>query len=203
MPLHDSDGTDITDLLDAWHQGNEAALQELMPLVYRQLHQLAQRAMAGERRNHTLQPTALLHEAYLRLAASQPQWQDRKHFFAVMARTMRRVLVDHARRFRTEKRGGGLTIALTQEPAAPAGESVVELLALDRALTDLGNADARKARVVELRFFAGLDVRDTAELLGVSKATVVLDTQLARTWLFARMTHPPEASQPHPRGTAG
>jgi RNA polymerase sigma-70 factor, ECF subfamily len=183
---------DVTSLLLAWREGDAKALERLMPLVYGELRRLAARSMAGERNDHTLQPTALVHEAFLRLAGGRPpHWQDRLHFFAVAAQLMRRLLVDHARGRRRTKRGSGarlLPLEAALGVGGPDGGSPADLLALDEALTDLAAFDPRKARVVELRFFGGLTIEETAEFLGVSTATVILEARLARAWLFQRMT---------------
>jgi len=181
-------GHDVTRLLDRWRRGDEAAAGELMPVVYAELHRLAEGAMRGERGDHTLQATALVHEAYLRLAAgATPDWRDRRHFYAVAARTMRRVLVDHARRLGAARRGGGVApVSLGEDDAAEAPPPV-DLLDLDEALDALARHDARKAQVVELRYFGGLTAAETAELLAVSEPTVRLDSRLARAWLLARL----------------
>lgn len=183
---------DVTSLLLAWREGDAEALAQLMPLVYSELRRLAARSMAGERNDHTLQPTALVHEAFLRLAGGgPPRWQDRLHFFAVAAQLMRRLLVDHARGRRRAKRGSGarlLPLEAALGVGGPDRKSPADLLALDEALTDLAAFDPRKARVVELRFFGGLTIEETAEILGVSTATVILEARLARAWLFRRMT---------------
>lgn len=180
-------GSEITGLLERWSRGDRDALAQLMPMVYAQLHGLASRTMRGERRDHTLQATALVHEAFLRLAGmSPPYWCDRRHFYAVAARLMRRTLVDHARSAGAGRRGGGWHKVTLGDPAE-SRESPVDLLALDEALDELAKLDARKARVVELRFFSGLSVAETAEVLAVSKPTVVLDTRLARAWLYSRL----------------
>ncbi len=186
---------EVTSLLARWNDGDEEAVRELIPMVYRELHRLADGAMRGERRGHTLQATALVHEAYLRLARSPAQaWKDRVHFFAVAARMMRRILVDHARRIGAVRRGGGVArvvpVRAADEPRqAPPSD---DLLALDEALTALAAFDPRKARVVELRYFAGLSAAETASALAVSEPTVLLDTRLARAWLHQRL-HPREA----------
>lgn len=182
-----ADSVPVTGLLSRWEEGDPEALAELMPAVYHQLHRLARRAMSGERRDHTLQATALVHEAFLRLSeGSIPEWRDRCHFYAVAARLMRRILVDHARSLHAERRGGRWYRVTLGDLA---GESLpqAELLALDEALDELARLDARKAQVIELRFFAGLDVAETAQILGVSKPTVILDTRLARAWLYDRI----------------
>ncbi|MEM9596028.1 MAG: ECF-type sigma factor [Acidobacteriota bacterium] len=179
---------DVTELLRRWRSGERNALVALMPKVYRELHRLAVGAMRGERPDHTLQATALVNEAYLRFLGSQPpNWRDRTHFFAVTARMMRRILVDHARALTADRRGGGapkepLDAALGT-PCAPEEE----LLALDEALRVLADLRPRQAQVLELRFFAGLSLEETAEALGVSRPTVVLDTRLGRAWLVARL----------------
>lgn len=178
--------SEITGLLERWSSGDRGALEQLMPMVYAHLHRLANRAMHGERRDHTLQATALVHEAFLRLADKSPSWNDRRHFYAVAARVMRRTLVDHARTLGAERRGGGWHKVTLGDPGG-SRESPVDLLALDEALDELAKLDARKARVVELRFLAGLTVEETAEILAVSKPTVVLDTRLARAWLYTRL----------------
>ena len=175
----------MTGLLARWSGGDREAAGELMPLVYSELHRLATRALAGERQDHTLQPTALVHEAYLRLAGGrQPDWSDRAHFFAVAVRLMRRILVDHARGLAAARRGGGAAKVPLVDAEAPAGAPPVELLALDEALDALEAVDPRKAQVVELRFFGGLTAAETAEVLAVSVPTVLLDTRLARAWLY-------------------
>jgi RNA polymerase sigma factor (TIGR02999 family) len=176
-------------LLARWSGGDGDAVRDLVPVVYRELHRLAAGAMRGERRDHTLQPTALVNEAYLRLARQPaPAWRDRAHFFAVAARMMRRILVDHARRSRAGRRGGDrlrVTLDGRKEPGVP--PPATDLLALDQALAALAAVDARKAKVVELRFFAGLSAAETAAALAVSVPTVLLDSRLARAWLYDRL----------------
>jgi RNA polymerase sigma factor (TIGR02999 family) len=179
---------DVTGLLARWNGGDREALGELMPVVYSELHRLAARALAGERRDHTLQPTALVHEAYLRLAGGRhPDWSDRAHFFAVAVRLMRRILVDHARGLAAARRGGGAVKVPLADSEAPVAAPPVELLALDEALDALAAVDPRKAQVVELRFFGGLTAAETAEILAVSVPTVLLDTRFARAWLYAHL----------------
>lgn len=183
---------EVTRLLAEWRTGELGAGDRLVPLVYRHLRRLAARCMAGERSDHTLEPTALVHEAYLRLAGtSQPSWRDRRHFFAVASRMMRRILVDHARARQTGKRGGGtvrVPLADTPAPTTDVGEGqLADLLALDEALRSLARLDGRKARVVELRYFGGLTVEETADVLEVSAPTVALDSRMARAWLLARI----------------
>jgi RNA polymerase sigma-70 factor (ECF subfamily) len=179
---------EVTRLLGAWREGEPGAGDRLIPLVYPDLRRLAARCMAGERRDHTLEPTALVHEAYLRLVGDgQPRWRDRLHFFAVASRTMRRVLVDHARARRTAKRGGG-AVRIPLDGAQGAVQAPPEtLLEVDRALDELAALDPRKARVIELRHFGGLTMEETAAVLGVSAATVALDGRMARAWLVSRV----------------
>jgi RNA polymerase sigma factor (TIGR02999 family) len=175
---------DITHLLLAWNGGDDQALARLMPLVHRELHRLAHRHMAGERPGHQLQTTALVNEAYLRLVdSSRVRWQNRAHFFAVSAQLMRRILVDSARARNRLKRGGDVVQVSIDEAAGITVESVVDLVALDDGLTALAAFDERKSRVVELRFFGGLTVDETAEVLEVSSMTVMRDWEFARAWL--------------------
>jgi len=178
---------DVTGLLRRWQSGDTAALQELLPGVYDHLHRLAVAAMRGERCDHTLQATALVNEAYLRLQRSAPpEWRDRVHFFVVTARIMRRILVDHARAVAAARRGGGAPSTSLHQVAREVPPQV-DLLALDQALSALAELRPRQTRVLELRFFAGLSVAEVAEALHVSSQTVVLDTRLGRAWLYARM----------------
>jgi RNA polymerase sigma factor (TIGR02999 family) len=192
---------DLTGLLLSWREGDEEALSRLIPLVYDQLRRLAARALAGEREGHTLEPTALVHEAYLRLAAGEmPRWNDRLHFFAVASQVMRHLLVDHARGRHRAKRGHGarrLPLAAAVEISVPVDGFEPDLLALDEALTALSTFDARKARVIELRYFGGLTIEEAAQVLGVSTATVILDARLARAWLFARLQREDVPRAPH------
>ncbi len=179
----------MTQLLQAWGDGDKDALDRLVPLVYDELRRAARRYMAGENPNHTLQTTALVNEAYLRLVDQKgTRWQNRAHFFAIAARVMRRILVDHARRRKYAKRGGALTIQLSQrEMEAVAEEKDFDLIKLDEALQELSNIDPRRSRVVELRFFGGLDIKETAEALKVSPATVLRDWNMAKAWLYRYM----------------
>ena len=179
---------DITQLLHDWRAGDASALERLTPLVYDDLRRIARRHLAGERPGSTLQPTALVHEAWLRLARHERvAWQDRAHFLAVGALTIRRLLVEQARRRKAQKRGGGaVTVTLSAAAGEPAGPEL-DLIALDDALTRLGELSPRQARVVELRFFGGLTVQETARVVGVSPATVKLDWQMARAWLYAAL----------------
>jgi RNA polymerase sigma factor (TIGR02999 family) len=174
---------EITQLLQAWSQGDPGALDQLVPLVYDDLHRLAQRYMAHERPHHTLQATALVHEVYLRLLDSaQPSWQDRAHFLAICARTMRRILVDWGRTHQAQKRGGNVSSLCLEEAIAVVG-SLGDLVAVDDALTALAALDSRKSQIVELRFFGGLSTRETAEVLKISDDTVQRDWKLAKSWL--------------------
>jgi RNA polymerase sigma factor (TIGR02999 family) len=173
----------ITELLLAWREGKPDALEALTPLVYAELRRLAHRYMAGERVGHTLQSTALVNEAYLRLVdSSRVQWQNRAHFFAVSAQLMRRILVDFARSRQYAKRGGNAPV-LSLDEVPVISEECAQLAELDDALTALSAVDPRKAQVVELRFFGGLSVEETAEVLKVSKETVMRDWRLAKSWL--------------------
>jgi RNA polymerase sigma factor (TIGR02999 family) len=177
-----------TSLLLAWARGDQSALDQLMPLVEDELRQLARRHMARERVGHTLQATALVNEAYLRLIeVNQVQWQNRAHFFAMASRVMRRILVDAARAHRYQKRGGGAERVSLDEALVVSPEPRQELIALDDALNALAAFDARKSQVVEMRFFAGLSVEETAEALHVSADTVMRDWRLARVWLLREL----------------
>jgi RNA polymerase sigma factor (TIGR02999 family) len=179
---------EITQLLVAWGDGDEAALEQLTPLVYQQLHRLAHHYLSHERPGHTLQTSALVNEAYLRLIDwKNVQWQNRAHFFGVSAQLMRRILVDFARSRRYEKRGGGNAPLALDEVVLISGEKGADLVALDEALVSLAKLDARQSRVVELRFFGGLTVEETAEVLKVSEATVRRDWSIARAWLRREM----------------
>jgi RNA polymerase sigma factor (TIGR02999 family) len=175
---------EVTQLLRAWSEGDENALDKLVPLVYGELHRLARRYMAQERPGQTLQVTALVNEAYLRLVDSQQaDWQNRAHFFAVCSQMMRRILVDRARSRRAQKRGIGETPLELDEALLVAEGRSADLVALDDALNCLAALDPRKGQVVELRFFGGLSVEETAEVLKVSKETVMRDWKLAKSWL--------------------
>ena len=180
---------EVTQLLRAWTTGDDGALEKLTPLVYEQLHRVAQRYMAGERSGHILQTTALVNEVYLRLVdCERVNWQDRAHFFAVSAQLMRRILIDFARSSGYQKRGGG-ALHLSLDEAPPVGhEPDTNLLALDDALKALATVDERKSKVVELRFFGGLSIEETAEVLRVSTETVVRDWKLAKVWLLREMS---------------
>ncbi len=184
------EANEITQLLLAWGAGEQEALQKLAPLVYAELHNLARRYMAGERVGHTLQTTALVNEAYLRLVdTSRVQWQNRAHFFAVSAQLMRRILVDFARSRNYAKRGGAARLVSLDEAPPIALEPGAELIALDDALVALSAFDPRKAKVVELRFFGGLTEDEVAEVLKVSSDTVTRDWRLAKVWLRRELLH--------------
>jgi RNA polymerase sigma factor (TIGR02999 family) len=179
---------EVTKLLLAWSGGDAMALEQLLPIVYRELHRMARRYMAGERPDHTLQASALVNEAYLKLAdVRQMQWQNRAHFFGVSAELMRRILVDFGRRRHYLKRGGGVRPVTLNEDLLMSGAQTTNLVALDDALKALAAVDSRKVRVVELRFFAGLTVDETAEVLKVSPDTVVRDWRLAKVWLHREL----------------
>jgi RNA polymerase sigma-70 factor, ECF subfamily len=181
-------GHEITELLQAWREGDERALEKLTPEVYRELHNAARRCMAREREGHTLQTTALINELYLRLSdLREVDWQSRAHFFALCARQMRRILTDMARNRRSEKRGGGVFALALDEAPEIASSSHSDVIAVDDALKALALIDERKSRVVELRFFGGLSVEETAEVLKVSPDTVARDWRLAKAWLLREM----------------
>jgi RNA polymerase sigma factor (TIGR02999 family) len=175
----------LTEWLVAWSGGDESALERLVPVVHAELRRLARREMRRERDGHTLQTTALVNEAYLRLIdLGGVTWKDRAHFFAMSARLMRRILVDHARARRYQKRGGGAQVVPFDEELTAVNEPRADLVALDDALTALASLDPRKGQVVELRFFGGLSVEETAASLGVSEGTVLRDWRLAKAWLL-------------------
>ena len=177
----------VVELLRAWSDGDTSALERLTPIVYDELHRLARRYMRGERPGHSLQTTALVNEAYMRLVDyTRMQWQDRAHFFAVSAQVMRRILVEHARRHNL-KRGGGVPHVSLDEAALVGGDRAANLVALDDALHMLAQIDPRKAQVVEMRFFGGLNVDETAGVLKVSPATVMRDWSTAKAWLYREL----------------
>jgi RNA polymerase sigma-70 factor (ECF subfamily) len=180
----------ITRLLLEWSAGSELALEQLTPLVYTELRKLAASYLGHERPGHTLQPTALVHEAYLRLVDQDHQnWESRSHFFGVAAHLMRLILVDWARKGRAGKRGGGAQqVPLEDVAAAASAQRPEELIALDDALTQLGAVDARKAKVIELRYFGGMTVEEVARSLSISTATVERETRFAQLWLCRQMT---------------
>src|SRR5215831_1525157 len=179
----------VTHLLKAWGNGEQKALDQLIPLVYTELHRLAHRYMDRERNAHTLQPTALVHEAYERLIDLQDvSWQNRAHFFAVSAQLMRRILVDYARSRRYSKRGGQWRQIPLNEAVAVFRDRRTDIVALDDALRALADIDSRKSRVVEMRFFGGLTIKEVAEVLNVSQETVLRDWRLARVWLLRELS---------------
>lgn len=178
----------ITELLRAWRSGQGTALDRLVPLVYDELRRLASRAMGGERTDHTLQTTALIHEAYLRLLGAEVEWADRVHFYAVAAQTMRRILVDYARAGARDKRGGDAIRIPLEEDLAAAAARPPDVIALDEALERLSTLDQRKARAVELHYFGGLTYDEVAHVLGISPATVDRELRMAKAWLYRELT---------------
>jgi RNA polymerase sigma-70 factor, ECF subfamily len=180
---------EVTKLLKDWSGGDQAALEKLMPLVYDELHRLAHQHMQREKPEHMLQTTALVNEAYLRLVdQSQARFENRAHFFSIAARLMRRILVDEARRWNSEKRGGAMIQVPLDEAANASQEEAANVMALDDALTVLAKKDARQSEIVELRFFGGLSIEETAEVLRVSPGTVMRDWTFARAWLRNEMS---------------
>ncbi|MDQ3711552.1 MAG: sigma-70 family RNA polymerase sigma factor [Acidobacteriota bacterium] len=180
----------ITQLLKEWSDGNRASLDELMPLVYEELRRQASRFLRKERSAHTLQPTALINEAYLKLIDQRDvRWQNRAHFYAIAAQAMRRILVDYAKTRNREKRGGSAeNLPLNAAFQISSPEKGVDLIALDEALSRLAKFDARQARIVELRYFSGMSIDETADILGVSNATVRCDWNMAKAWLLQEIT---------------
>ena len=179
----------VTQLLVRWRDGDREALEALMPLVYDELRRLAHHYLRQERSDHTLQSTALVHEAYLRLAGQNPpQWQNRAHFFGIAAHIMRQILVEYARGRSAAKRGGSACRLTLDEAVALPRQIDVDVVELDKALTGLAELDAQQSRIVELRYFAGLTIEDTSEVLGISPATVKRDWVTARAWLYRAMT---------------
>jgi RNA polymerase sigma factor (TIGR02999 family) len=180
---------EVTRLLLAWSTGDRAALDKLVPLVHDELHRLAHHYMKQERTGHTLQTTALVNEAYVRLIDQRSvQWQNRAHFFAIAAQGMRRILVDYARARRYAKRGGEARQVTLDESAIVSRQRGAELVALDEALTDLAACDSRKSQIVELRFFGGLNIEETAEVMGLSASTVQREWRSAKAWLYQAIT---------------
>jgi RNA polymerase sigma factor (TIGR02999 family) len=175
----------VTELLRKWRVGDQAALDLLMPLVYQELRRVAHNYLQRERPDHTLQSTAVVHEAYLRLVEGAVEFQNREHFFAVAAQLMREILVDYARRHRSRKRDGGYKLALDEALKLPSKE--VDLVDLDDALKELARMDARQGRIIELRFFGGLSIEETAEVLSLSAATVERSWASERAWLYRQM----------------
>lgn len=181
----------LTQMLKKWSSGDTRVLDELMPFVYEELRRQAARYLRKERSNHTLQTTALIHEAYLKLIDQKNvEWQNRSHFFAIAAQAMRRILVDYARERNREKRGGAAeNLPIEEAQFVISKEKSIDLVALDEALTRLAEFDERQARIVELKFFSGLDTDETAEVLGVSNATVRRDWNMAKAWLYQQITN--------------
>lgn len=178
----------LTDLLSDWQRGDQTALNKLTPLVYDELRRIAHRYVQRERNGHTLETTALVNEAYLRLAGQKKiEWQNRAHFFAVTAQVMRHILIDHARRRNYAKHGGDVRRVPLEEAQVMSHERASELVALDEALDELAKLDVRKSRVVELRYFGGLDLEETADVLEISVMTVRRDWRVAKAWLFRRI----------------
>jgi RNA polymerase sigma-70 factor (ECF subfamily) len=193
-PEPSSERAAVTQLLIDWKSGKKEALDLLVPLVYRELRRLADRYLQDERAAATLQPTALVHEAYLRLVSQDlPDWESRGHFFGVAAHLMRQVLVDHARRRRRAKRGGAAEIVSIEDTVSFAPERGRDIEELDEALTALAAFDERKAKVVELRFFGGFSIEETARSLGISTATIAREQRMAEAWLHREMTGTKEA----------
>jgi RNA polymerase sigma factor (TIGR02999 family) len=192
-------GSHVTQLLQEWSKGNNTVLEELTALVYRELRRLAESHMRRERPDHTLQPTALIHEAWLRLVdQKQPAWQSRSHFFRFAAHLMRQILVDHAREHKAEKRGGEAERIPLEEAEIFGGERPADLLALDEALTQLASFDERKAQIVELKFFGGMTEDEVAETLGISVRTLGRELRLAKAWLAQTLSAPPHGRRDRP-----
>jgi RNA polymerase sigma factor (TIGR02999 family) len=182
----------VTELLAQWSNGDNAALAELTPLIYEELRRLAHHQMAGQRPGHTLQTTALVNEAYLRLAdQTNPSWQNRAHFFAVAARAMRQILVDYARSQQSQKRGGGALKVELDEAALVSPTEAKEIIDLHEALERLATLDSRKAQVVELKYFGGLNYDEMAEVLKISRVTVRRDWEFAKVWLYTELHDAP------------
>jgi RNA polymerase sigma factor (TIGR02999 family) len=187
--LSDPVNQDVTALLAKWSGGDKAALEELMPLVYGELKRLAGSYLRRERQDHTLQSAALVNEAYMRLVdQSRVRWQNKSHFFGIAAQMMRRILVDHARGQKAAKRGSGVEVLELNEAVAQAQKQSIDLLGLDEALNMLAKMDAQQSRIIELRFFGGLSIEETAEVLQISPATVKRDFAAARAWLYRAVT---------------
>ena len=188
--MHTQLPNEITPLLLRWSRGEQAALDQLMPIVYEELRKLAHNYLRRERRDHTLQPTALINEAYLRLLKQDfPEWQSRKHFYGVAAQLMRQILIEYARARAANKRGGGARKLPLEEAMLFSDDNAAELVALGEALVALEKFDERKVRIIELRYFGGLSLEETADALGVSVTTINQETRLARAWLRREMNH--------------
>ncbi len=179
----------VTELLARWSNGDVSARDALVPLVYDELRRIARRCLAGQRSDHTLQPTALVHEAYLRLARRDSlDWRDRVHFFAMAAQMMRQILVDHARKHAAAKRGGNAVTLLLDEESVVSKQASFDLLALDDAMKQLASLDPRQSQIVELRFFGGLSIEETAQAVNISPATTKREWATARLWLYQAMS---------------
>ena len=184
--MNQTSADDVTGLLIAWREGKREAQDRLFDVVYKELHRIAERYLRREHSGHTLQTTALVHEAYFKLIdQTRVEWQNRAHFYGVAAQAMRRILVDHARRHQSEKRAG-VKISLDEELDL-ASQRAGELVALDEALTTLAELDPQKSRIVELKFFGGLSIEETAEVLGIGTATVIRQWRLAKAWLYSEI----------------
>lgn len=184
-----SDRPGVTQLLEAWSQGDETALDKVMPLVYDELHRMARRFMSRQKPGHTLQATALINEAFIKLVGQEEKhWQNRAHFFAVAAQAMRHILVDYARSQQSNKRGGNEQRIEFDEALSVSNDRASEIVALDDALVELARVDPRKCRVVELRYFGGLSVEETAKILDISTITVMRDWSMAKAWLYRELT---------------
>lgn len=189
--LHNTTSKQVSELLQKWRGGDQAALDALMPLVYEELRRVAHNRLQHERLDHTLQSTAVVHEAYLRLACGGGQFENRQHFFAVAAQLMRQILVDYARKHRSLKRDGGYKLELDEAIKLP--DKDVDLVDLDDALRELSRLDERQGRIVELRFFGGLSIKETADVLSLSASTVERSWASARAWLYRQMSRDPTA----------
>ncbi len=185
--MSDPSSRTLTQLLHLWREGDETALQQLMPLVYDELRRLAGHYMKSERSSHTLQATALVNEAYIRLVDMDVPWQDRAHFFAIAARLLRRILVDHAKALNRSKRGAGQILFTLDESLLPPSERGIQIIALDDALQSLASLNERKAQIIELHYFGGLSYDEMAEALGISTATVHRELKLAKAWLHSEL----------------
>jgi RNA polymerase sigma factor (TIGR02999 family) len=190
--MDEASPNEITRQLIAWSNGDEAALEKLIPAVYQELRRMADHYLRGENAGHSLQPTALVHEAYLRLIdQTKVEWHNRAHFFGVAAQMMRRILIDHAKAKYRVKRGGAAVKVALDENANFTHERASELLALDDALQALAALDQRKSQIVELRYFGGLTIEETAQVLGISDKTVMRDWSLAKAWLYRELSNGP------------
>lgn len=188
---------DVTQLLVNWGKGDKAALDELTPILYDELRRLADSYLRREREDHTLQPTALVHEAYVKLAdQTKLEWQNRAHFFGIAAQVMRHILVDHSRKHNADKRGSGAPKVPIEEGLMVTQQRPSDIVALDDALNTLAKIDERKSKIIELRYFGGLTVEEMAEVLQISVATIGRELRMAQAWLHREMTTPPASSTP-------